>query len=162
MHCQTVSVYLPFSGMPWPLLGLHRISLHTVSLHASLLSWEVADGYKQVGLTPERFNKAFHATMETIASESQANDGSNITSRLVASVWKVHLDVQLDDQYKELAAATAVLMNHPCKWLMRALILMLLLHLHMQLKVLLLLLSNLLQALLLLLLSKVFLTHVLT
>ena len=46
----------------------------TVSLHASLLSGEVADGYKQVGLTLERFNKAFHATMETVASESQAND----------------------------------------------------------------------------------------
>ena len=79
----------------------------TVTLHASLLSGEVADGYKQVGLTLERFNKAFHATMETIASESQANDGSNISSRLVASVWKVHLDVQLDNQQKELAAATA-------------------------------------------------------
>ena len=48
----------------------------TASLHASLLSGEVADGYKQVGLTPERFNQAFHATMETIASESQADNGS--------------------------------------------------------------------------------------
>ena len=78
----------------------------TVALHNALFSGDVAKNYQEAGLTPVRFGTAFHATMESFASE-QGNLTGDVDSMLVASVWQVNLNVQLDAQKAAAAATTA-------------------------------------------------------
>ena len=78
----------------------------TVALHDALFSGDVAKNYQKAGLAPVRFGTAFHATMESFASE-QGNFTGDIDSMLVASAWQVNLSVQLDAQKAAAAAAAA-------------------------------------------------------
>ena len=55
----------------------------TVALHDALFSGDVAKNYQKAGLAPVRFGTAFHATMESFASE-QGNFTGDIDSMLVA------------------------------------------------------------------------------
>ena len=78
----------------------------TVALHDALFSGDVAKNYQKAGLAPVRFGTAFHATMESFASE-QGNFTGDIDSMLVASAWQVNLSVQLDAQKAAATAAAA-------------------------------------------------------
>ena len=77
-----------------------------VALHDALFSGDVAKNYQKAGLAPVRFGTAFHATMESFASE-QGNFTGDIDSMLVASAWQVNLSVQLDAQKAAATVAAA-------------------------------------------------------